>query len=358
MLPDTLHRVTSVLDYPCDFESMVHRCTYYGIVLVLASTVAYSQLVPNLGGQRAGISAFQFLKIGVGARGTALGESFVALANDPSALYWNPAGITQFQTNAALVAHTEYVVDIRHTFLGVVYHVDGDNHVGIALSSLYMDDMEITTETQPFGTGRYFSFGDVAAAVTYARRMTEQFSFGITGRYVEETLDVLSMRGFVVDLGTYYWTGIGSLRFAVVVSNFGANVTPTGEVRLFNGEKKTSFQSFAPPTLFKIGFAMEQVQTDEHRLTTSLQLNHPNDNAENIRLGFEYEWNRMLSFRFGVKRTIGQALLKTDRTGEEDISLGFGISLPVDFTQVTVDYGFTNFNRLGGIHRFSFAFTY
>lgn len=330
-----------------------------GIVLCLlvVATVGRSQLIPNLGGQRAGISAFQFLKIGVGARGSAMGESFVALANDASALYWNPAGITQFTSNQLFVAHTDYVVDIKHRFAGLVYHFDSENHVGASFTSLYMDDMEITTETQPFGTGRYFSFGDIAVALTYARKMTDQFSFGVTARYVEETLDVLKMRGVLVDVGTYYWTGIGSLRFAVVVTNFGSNVEPTGEVTTFGGETKSTFQSFSPPTLFKIGFAMEQIETEEHRLTTSLQLNHPNDNAENMRLGIEYEWNKLLAFRLGVKRTIGQSLLGADESSEDDFSIGMGVAVPVSLTEVTVDYAFTNFNRLGGVHRLSMGVT-
>ena len=55
-----------------------------------------AQLFPVLGGQRAGISTAQFLKIGVGARASAMGEAFIAVSNDASALYWNAAGITQF----------------------------------------------------------------------------------------------------------------------------------------------------------------------------------------------------------------------------------------------------------------------
>ena len=78
-----------------------------------------------------------------------------------------------------------------------------------SLISLRTDDMEITTETQPFGTGTYFSFGDVAVALSYARKMTDQFSFGVTARYVEETLDILKMRGILFDLGTYYFKPIG-----------------------------------------------------------------------------------------------------------------------------------------------------
>lgn len=328
------------------------------LLLVSISQPASAQLVPNLGGQRTGISALQFLKIGVGGRGVALGESFTAMANDASALYWNPAGMTQFPDNQVYVSHTNYVVDIRHQFLGLVYHLTPNDHLGASVTSLHMDEMEITTETQPSGTGRYFKFGDLALGLSYARRMTDQFSFGLTAKYVEETLDVLKMGGLLVDIGTYYWTGIGSMRFAVVVTNFGSNMEPKGEVTLLSGEKRTAFQSFSPPTLFKIGFAMEPWQTDEHRVTTSVQLNHPNDNVENIRAGVEYEWNKMLALRAGFKRTIGEQLLGTDDTGEEDLSFGVGVRAPVGFTDVIVDYAFTNFNRLGGIHRFSLGFTF
>ena len=72
---------------------------YIFLTTMLCVTESVAQLVPNLGGQRAGISAFQFLKIGVGARGVAMGESFVAVANDASALFWNPAGLVQFNQN-------------------------------------------------------------------------------------------------------------------------------------------------------------------------------------------------------------------------------------------------------------------
>jgi long-subunit fatty acid transport protein len=221
-----------------------------------------------------------------------------------------------------------------------------------------MDDMEITTETQPFGTGRYFAFGDVGIGLTYSRKMTDQFSFGATVRYVEETLDVLKMRSVMVDLGTYYWTGLGSTRFAVVITNFGADVTPSGSVGLFNGSSINTFQTFSLPTVFKLGFAFEPYEADGHMVTTSLQLNHPNDNSEHFRLGAEYSWEKTFFVRAGVKRTIGQPLLSADATSEEEFALGAGVRVPLGLTTVSADYAFASFNRLGSIHRISLAFSY
>jgi long-subunit fatty acid transport protein len=328
------------------------------LIVSFGSETANAQLVPNLGGQRAGISAFQFLKIGVGGRGVAMGESFTAVANDPSAIYWNPAGLVQFSDNAVIAAHTEYVVDIRHTFFGVVYHLTDDDAVAVSITSLYMDDMEITTETQPFGTGRFFTFGDVAAGLSYARRMTEQFSFGLTVKYVEETLDVLKMRSVLVDLGTYYWTGLGTTRFAVVITNFGADVAPTGIHTRPDGRVDSAFQSFSPPTMFKLGVAFDPITDEEQQLTTSVQLNHPNDNSEHFRIGLEYSWQKTFFVRGGIKRTIGQPLFSRDATSEEDFTLGVGIKVPLSFSTVDADYAFVNFNRLGSVHRIAIAFTF
>jgi long-subunit fatty acid transport protein len=331
---------------------------FLGAALLGRPEKSHAQLVPNLGGQRAGISAFQFLKLGIGGRGSAMGESFVAVANDVSALYWNPAGLVQFSDDQVMASHTEYVVDIKHDFFGAVYHLTDEDAVGASFSSLHMDDMEITTETQPFGTGRFFSFGDVAAGLTYARRMTDHFSFGATIRYAEETIDVLRMRSVMVDLGTYYWTGIGTTRFAVVISNFGADVTPSGSVTQFNGQSVSAFQSFSLPTVFKLGIALDPVTTEDQKLTTSIQLNHPNDNAEHVRLGAEYGWQNTFFLRAGVKRTIGQPLFGADATSEESLSFGAGVRVPTGVSAVQADYAFASFGRLGSIHRISLSVTY
>ena len=338
---------------------MIRRLHIFLSAFVLIGTTGlHAQLMPNLGGQRSGISAFQFLKLGVGPRAVGMGGAFVAVANDASSLYWNPAGLVQFPENLVLAAHTEYLVDIKHDYLGVAYHLSDQDAIGASFSALHMDDMEITTETQPFGTGRYFTFGDVAMGLTYAKKMTDQFSFGATVRYVEETLDVLKMRAVMVDLGTYYWLGIGSMRFAVVISNFGSDVRPKGTLTTFDGTSVGTFQSFSLPTVFMLGFAIDPVTTDEHVLTTSIQLNHPNDNSEHLRIGAEYRWRDTFFLRGGVKRTIGQPLLGADQTSEETFALSAGVKVPVTLSVVSADYAFASYGRLGAVHRLSVGFTF
>jgi long-subunit fatty acid transport protein len=311
------------------------------LIALFAAAEAQAQLIPLLGGQRAGISSLQFLKIGGSARAAAMAESFVAVADDAASLQYNPAGMVQFDGHEAIFTHTSWLVDLQHEFVGAVYRIDEDDAIGFSFTSLHTDDMEVRTETQPFGTGRYFSYGDVALGLSYARRLTAQFSFGATIRYVEETIDVLKTRAFMVDLGTYYWTGLGSTRFSVAVSNFGNNVSPEGSVDLPRGESVTSFQDFSPPTTFRIGFAFEPIDDGDHRLTTSIQLNHPNDNSENLALGAEYAWNSLFFVRAGYKLNVD----------EEGLTAGAGINAPLSVARLGVDYAFADFDRLGAVHR-------
>jgi hypothetical protein len=304
-----------------------------------------AQLLPNLGGQRAGTATAQFLKIGVGARASSMGESFTAVANDASALYWNPAGITQFQRPQLIVCHTNWLVDLRHEFIGYVHHLNAMNSLGVSLTTLHTDDLQETTEFEPFGTGNYFTFGDLGLTLTYARRMTDRFSFGVSIKYIEETLAELKMRGALVDFGTFYWTGFGSTRFALVVTNFGPQLAPNGEFTRRDGVKVSNFQSFVPPTAFKVGFAAELFQRAPHRITTALQLNHPNDNAENVNLGVEYAWREVLALRTGYLGSQDEA----------SFTCGAGFNLALKFVRLQADYGYTFFGRLGSTNRLSMS---
>ena len=162
----------------------------------------------------------------------------------------------------------------------------------------------------------------------------------------------------MVDLGTYYWIGIGSTRFAVVISNFGSDVKPKGSVTEYSGAEVDNFQSFSLPTVFKLGFALDPISDDDQKLTTSLQLNHPNDNSEHFRLGAEYGWHNTFFLRGGVKRTIGQPLFGADATSEESVSLGAGVRVQVGISIINADYAYSSFSRLGSIHRISLEFTY
>ena len=320
--------------------------------MILIGTETRAQVFPNLGGQRTGTASAQFLKIGMGARAMGMGESFVAIANDAEALYWNPAGISRFDKQSVFFSHTKWLVDVDVEYAGLVYHIDEVNTVGVAMTYLHTDEMKETTELQPFGTGRYFGFSDFLIGLTYARNMTDKFSFGLSVKYMQENIAELTMKGLLFDLGTYYETGFHSIRFAVAVSNIGEEMSPAGSFSYQNLQAETvevsSFQSSPPPIIFRLGLAAEVYETENHRVTGSIQLNHPNDNDENVNLGIEYWWQQMFALRAGYK---------TARV-EENFSVGAGVLIPTSLSDLRVDYAYSNFGRLGYVNRFSLHFQF
>lgn len=310
--------------------------------IFLYANSTYAQLFPNLGGQRVGTSSLSFLKIGNSARATGMAETFVAVANDMSSLNYNPAGLVLFNENGLTFNHTEWFVDTRMEHFGGVYHF-GSNALGLSVISLRTEDMKVTTEYQPFGTGDYFRFSDLSLGLSFARQMTDQFSFGATIKYVEETDGLLKMKTILGDLATYYKTGLGTSRFAVMISNFGGQVSPSGSIDLIGGRTASSFQKFPPPTLFRIGFAFEPWMNTNNRLTTSIQLNSPNDNAENFSLGAEYAYKDFLYLRAGYKFNVDA----------ESYAAGAGVKFPISFAKTNLDYSIAQYKELGFTHRFT-----
>ena len=321
--------------------------TLFALVTGLAASAHAQGLFPALGDQRVGISSFTFLKIGVGARAIAMGEAFSASADDASALFWNPAAAVQLEGLQVMVSHTEWFADVRHEFGGAVYHLTPEDAVGLSVIALTTDEMPRTTTTMPQGTGEQFGYLDLAVGATYSRKMTNQFSFGVTARYVREQLAELFMQTMVFDLGAYYLTGFGTSRFAIVVSSFGSGASPKGSVDVTGVGTVDEFEEFPPPTQFRLAFAMEPVMTETHRLTTSVQLNHPNDNAENVGLGLEYGWNDMLFVRAGYRFNVGE---------QEWPSFGLGVKVPSELGTIGFDYGAAHYGVLGFAHRFSLGF--
>lgn len=310
---------------------------------LLSSNISYAQLFPNLGGQRTGTTSLQFLKIGTGARATGMGESFVAVSDDITSLQYNPAGLVAFKENGITASYTQWFVDTKLADFGAVYHFGGSNAIGLNVISLNTEDMDVTTEYQPTGTGETFRFSDLSIGLSFARQMTEQFSFGATIKYVREDLGGLYMQGVLGDLATFYRTGLGTSRFAIMISNFGSQVTPSGSVTTVNGQTLSTFQKYPPPTNFQLGFAIEPYQNRDNRITTSIQLNSPTDNAENLTFGVEYAYRSYLFFRGGYKINVD----------DENFSGGIGVRVPVSFAHLNFDYSISNYTTLGLAQRFS-----
>ncbi|MCR4440376.1 MAG: PorV/PorQ family protein [bacterium] len=304
-----------------------------------------------LGGQRIGTASGTFLKIEVGAQAVAMSGAGTALASDATVLYWNPAAAAQLATNSLALSHIEWPADIQYEFLGYVHHLPRIGSLGVSLGMLHMADMEVTNEYYPTGTGEYFRFQDSFAAFTYARKMTNRFSFGLSLKYVDELLADVRMGGWMIDLGTFYWTGYRQVRFAVSLVNFGPDLEARGSFlkKTVQGEVvEQPYEAFAPPTTFRVGVAGDLYTAEHHTLTAAMQVNHPMDNVENAVVGLDLEVLQRLHVRGGYRINFD----------EERFTLGAGLLLPVAGARAVLDYAYKDFAHLGSTHQFTFSFAF
>lgn len=327
-----------------------HAIVIVAMGVALAASNARAQLFPFLGGDRVGISAMAGLKIAPDARGAALAGSMAAIATDQSAAFWNPAALVD-AADGAMVSHAPYHASTELSFASAHYAIDADNHVALSMMRFGVPDMKVTTETQPFGTGETFRARDMWAALSYARRFTDQFTAGLTLRYAEESVAGLAARTVLVDAGTLYRTGLGSLRFAVAVQNFGGQIRPSGTLSTHTDAGEVPSEYY-PPTVFTIGFGYEILEDSTQRLTSALALNHPNDNSENLSLGLEYVVRPLSSSQLALAVRAGARVNSDD----EDFSAGAGLRLPdVAGAGLGLDYSFTHYRRLAAVQRFTLA---
>jgi len=312
-------------------------------LLAAGSRTALAQF--SLGAQRAGTSSGTFLKIGVGARAVGLGESFVAVANDPSAIYWNPAGLASMQRQEIGISHLEWPGDVHYEHIAYVLPVKRfGGSLGFQFGILGTEMVQ-TDETHPFGTGQSFFYSDALAGIAYARRWTDKLLVGAGVKLMHEDLGSSvggpTTNALLVDIGSIYYLGYGSVRIATSLSNFGSQLKPSGGyVSPFTGEHR-SYDGFDPPTIFRYGIAFEPLENKVQRVTTALEINQPADNAQLIKLGAEWTWQHRLALRSGYNFN----------SDEMKLSAGAGLYATLGGTAATLDYAFTDGGVLGGVNR-------
>lgn len=317
------------------------------VALFTMQSIAFGfNIFPSLGGTKSGTAGMTFLKIGVGARSASLAGAYSASCTDIYSLYHNPAGLAWNEQDGAAFSYRSWVAELNHNFIGVARHIDENNVLGLSLITLTTDPMMVTDEYHPTGTGETIEYADFAAGATYSTKLTEYFSCGLTVKYAQENIGDLRLKTVLVDLGTLYQTDFYGTRFAINMANFGNRVKPGGTYKYTTVSGSIidkEYQSFSPPTVFKVSAAFEPLTSGQNKLTCFTQLNHPTDNAENIAIGAEYSMNQMLSLRGGY-------LLNSD---VENFSLGAGVKVDIKMAKGSIDYGYTSMRNLGGTSVFS-----
>lgn len=343
---------------------MKKTLSYVIIAGLLGAAHAHAQnFVSNV--SKRGTSAATFLSISQGARATAMGSAFVAIADDQSALYWNPAGLANLEGTGILFDHAKWVADIQYNFLAASYSLGDVGTLGLSVTTASSGDMRVTTIDEPQGTGEIFGANDAAVSLAYAIRLTSDFAIGFNPKFVHQSIWKMSASAVALDLGVQYQTPFKGILLGMSITNFGSKMKLSGNNTLVlydldpssggNNERtpaNLSTEAWALPLNFRVGIAYRPELSASHKLVLAVDAAHPSDNYESVNIGGEYTFQNFFAVRGGYKALFLAAT-------EESFTLGAGFKQNLlGNVAITLDYAYSDFGRLQEMQKFSFSINF
>ncbi len=333
------------------------------LVLISSMTFCQSDFVSDV--SKRGTTAADFLSLSQGARATAMGSAFVGVANDQSAMFWNPAGLAKIDGIGIMVDHTNWLADIAYNYIAASYNLGGMGTVGFSFISSSYGDMKVTTVDAPNGTGQVFSVSDIAFSIGYAINLTDNFAIGFNPKIIYQSIWEASAVGFAMDLGVLYKTPFDGIVLGMSISNFGTKMQMQGSTTLVtydpdltstgnNGKIPANLSTdyWSLPLNFRVGLAYSPISTENNKVTIAVDALHPSDNYESVNVGAEYVFKDIIALRGGYKSLFLQ-------NSEESFALGFGVKqILLGNVALRVDYAYQNFGRLNYIQKFTLGVSF
>jgi len=260
-----------------------------------------------------GTTATSFLKIGVGARATAMGEAFTALADDGTAFYWNPAGLAQIEKIEVSTMYNMHFQAINQGYISLASPLL-EGVIGLGINYVDMGQIEGRDEygnpTGNFGASDIHLFGG------YANKL-KNICWGLTAGWLQDKIKQDKKSSFLGSIGLLYSLN-KYLTLGVVAQNIGSRLG-----------------SDPLPLTFKIGAASKL-----KALTFALDIAKPQDNEIYYCLGAEWWLGNVLALRVGYKTN-------------QDIGQGLTAGLGYKFGRICLDYAYVPYGDLGNTHRIS-----
>ncbi len=269
-----------------------------------------------------GTTAFPLLKVPVGPRACAMGETYTGLVDDVNSLFWNPAGLGHLSNIQFGFSHHEWFAQTRDENLGASFPL-GPGCLGIGAVYSATEGIEIwnpennQTEETSIRCGY--------AALGYGIGITPKILCGLSVKGLYDQLTENAGTGACADIGLLY-KPIRQLGIGLTGQNLGLGMH-------YGSEK------FPLPIMVKLGLSYTQ-----SRFCLLFDANAPRDNIPNFHLGGEYLLNRFVTLRSGL------------RFGPQDWR---SLSWPSIFTagcgfhydRFILDYALVPYGPLGMTHR-------
>lgn len=238
----------------------------------------------------------EFLTFGIGARASGMGEAFVAVADDVTTTYWNPAGLGFMRKKELSVMHNSLYKDITddifHDFISYSYPLEMDRTIAGSLIFFHSGTHPITKyndSLQQIETIGKFHTYDLATVLSYAQLMTENLSFGANLKYIYSKFHNIKGKGYACDLGILYKGPVQGLILGAKLENLGTKLSYIDR-----------HQADSLPLNLKIGTSYNWCYDKNNRFVCALDINKPfYDNFIGSNIGLEWYLDERFIGRLG-----------------------------------------------------------
>lgn len=279
---------------------------------------------------KAGTTGFSFLKLGVGAKAVAMGGAFTAVADDPSTIYYNPAGTFFLPRRQVLAGYHNYVLDIQSGFLAHTRPIIDKLGGGAFIDYLNFGDFT-RTDINGIPSGE-FSGGDFLIGVNASMLVNPGLAVGLNVKYMHESADGYGADAVAADIGILYRLPDSLTTVGLSAYNLG------GVVSGFTDHKDKL------PLGVRAGAAHS---LRELPLVVALDGVLPNDNDPYVNVGAEFYKFEPLYLRAGYSLFGENFKTGSSSDGWGGFSAGFGL----DIRDYHISYAFMPYLDLGSSHR-------
>lgn len=330
------------------------------ITLIFLTTQIFTQ--GNI--SKVATTSAQFLKIGVDARATGMGDAFVAVIGDLSNIYWNPSGLASISKSGGTFTNTNWFADIN-IYFGSASFITPLGNVGLFFQTLTVPEDAVRTVSNPEGTGEMFSSSNLALGLSFAKTVSNSFSVGATGKYIQENIWTMHSMSLALDIGALYKTDIENLNIGFSITNFGSSGHMFGRANIGyvdidpltdgNNEMiraRLDGEFWELPLSMRVGLSYVPIRSSLLSMLIAIDAIHPNDNNEYVNVGSELTLFNMFNIRAGY-RGIGLDF----REGGLATGVGFKIGLP-NKGSLSIDYSFVDYGVLNMVNRLTLSILY
>ncbi|MDD5304827.1 MAG: PorV/PorQ family protein [Elusimicrobia bacterium] len=291
----------------------------------------------SFGSSARGATSAQFLEFGAGARAISMGDAYSAVASDATALYWNPAALTQIKRRSVALMHAPYVNTSYFDYAAYGQRLGERAAIGASIQYFSAGGID-QTDASGADIGGIAPY-DLAASLGFAYKLEgvlDGYSAGLGAKFIQSRIVHTAQTG-AVDAGILSPALFDDrLKLALTMANLG------GTLR---------YDQAAEPLPFAMKFG--GVYRAGERLLVAADLGLPRGDRPFLALGTEYRVRGTGAWSFA-----GRAGFNSRTIGSIDGFTGVSMGLGVGFDACAMDYAFVPLGGVGQAHHLSLTYSF